>query len=91
MCCYNALQNVLILNESSKCSENVSMARLNDTDKVPRHIRCLLWFECVFGNSISTANVLTVCGKVSMSPGPCLPEWTNSAMVGNELVIMRMD
>lgn len=58
------------------------MVRLNDTSKASRHIRGLLCFECIFGNSIFTANVLTNrMGEVTMSSGLCLPEWSNAEMV----------
>lgn len=30
-------------------------------------------------------------GEMTISPGLCLPEWTNAVTVGNESVSMRMD
>lgn len=82
MCCYNALQDVLILNKPLRFSENVIMVRLNDTSKASTHIRSLLCFAYIFGNSIFTENVLTNrMGEMTMSSGLCLPEWINAEMV----------
>ena len=44
----------------------------------------------VFQKLNFTAKVLTGWGEVTRSPGLCLPG-TNTVMVGNELVIMRID